>query len=222
MAATPHTLRQQHQAPPRRKPSTPHAKSPPVKSLNPVRLVVQLKRDPTPSIQDLPAQEIFCRLSASSAKVPNAPTPLGVQWNRKNNMIISFPAGTTRTAVKLLYPSIHSLVGSEDEHIIRFDVPWSKVHLAGILARDCLDLPITSEAELRHTLLLNPALQALSITIQPTWLKKPESITGTHTSAVIGFEDPDGSIKRALLKSTIFAFGETVTVKNWYDQLPAK
>ncbi|CUA67950.1 E3 ubiquitin-protein ligase listerin [Schizosaccharomyces pombe 972h-] [Rhizoctonia solani] len=206
---------------PRLLPSTSNAKPTAVKPLNPVHIVVQLKRDLTPPIRNLPAREVFCRLTESCAKLPNAPIPLGAQWNRKNNLIVSFPAGTTRTAIKLLYPSIHSLVGSVDKPVIRFDVPWRKVHLAGILARESPDLPITSEAELRHTLLLNPALQALNITVQPTWLKKPESITGTHTSAIIAFEDPDGSIERALLKSTIFAFGETVTVKKWHDQLPA-
>ncbi|CUA68733.1 Putative serine/threonine-protein kinase/receptor R818 [Rhizoctonia solani] len=170
----------------------------------------QLKRDPAPPIRDSPARDIFRQLVEYSAKVPNAPTPLGVQWNRRNNLIISFPAGTTRTTIKLLYPSIYSLVCPEDKPHIRFDVPWSKIHLAGILARDRLDLPITSEEELRHTLLLNPALQALNLTVQPTWLKKPENITGTHTSAIIAFEDPDGSIKRTLLKSAIFAFEQYV------------
>ncbi|EUC59532.1 hypothetical protein RSOL_317110, partial [Rhizoctonia solani AG-3 Rhs1AP] len=130
--------------------------------------------------------------------------------------------GTSRTSIKILYPSIHSLVGSEDPPTIRFDTPWRKIHLAGIRVRDHPDQPITSEEELQQTLQLNPALQALNITIKPTWLKKPENISGTHTSAVIAFEDSDGSIERVLLKSTIFAFGETVKVKKWHDKAPAK
>jgi hypothetical protein len=94
--------------------------------------------------------------------------------------------------------------------------------LAGIHARDNIGLPIASEEELRRTLLLNPALQTLNITVQPTWLKKPGAITGTHTSAIVAFEDPDGSVERALLKSTLFAFGEAITTKKWYERPPAR
>ncbi|KDN34738.1 hypothetical protein RSAG8_12180, partial [Rhizoctonia solani AG-8 WAC10335] len=137
---------------------------------------------------------------------------------RRGSVKLASPAGITRTAIKPLYPNIHSLLGSKDKLVIWFDIPWRKIHLAGIRARDSLELPITSEAELRQTLQLNPAFQTLDIAVQPTWLKKPESITGTHTSAVVAFEDKGGSIERALLKLTIFAFGEPVTMKKWHDQ----
>ncbi|EUC58205.1 hypothetical protein RSOL_237850, partial [Rhizoctonia solani AG-3 Rhs1AP] len=188
---------------PRTKPST--AKLSAVKPTNPARIVVQLKHLPALPIRDLPARDIYQHLVSSAATIPRAPTPLGVHWNRNNNLIIAFPAGTSRTSIKTLYPSIRSLV-----------------HLAGIRVREHPDQPITSEEELWQTLQLNPALQALTITIQPTWLKKPENISGTHTSAVIAFEDPDGSVERTLLKTTIFAFGETVTIKKWHDRPPAK
>ncbi|CUA70596.1 hypothetical protein RSOLAG22IIIB_09016 [Rhizoctonia solani] len=198
------------------------AKPSAVKSTSPVRIVVQLKHLPALPIRDLPARDIYQRLAASASTLPRAPTPLGVHWNRNNNLIISFPSDTSHTSVKTLYPSIRSLIGSENPPTIRFDVPWRKVHLAGIRVRDHPDQPIASEEELWQTLQLNPALQDLSITVQPTWLKKPESITGTHTSAVIAFEDLDGSVERALLKTTIFAFGKTVTIKKWHDRPPAK
>ncbi|EUC58761.1 hypothetical protein RSOL_275150, partial [Rhizoctonia solani AG-3 Rhs1AP] len=219
--ATSHNSGQQCQAPPRHLPSTPRPKPSAVKPLNPVRIVVQLAGITTPPIQDLPVPELFRRLTETCAKIPNSPAPLGMQWNRKNNLIVSFPAGTTRTAIEPLFTEIRSLVGSE-KPVIRFNTAWRKVHLAGIRVRNSPDLPITSEEDLRHTLQLNPAFQSLNITVQPTWLKKPENITGTHTSAVVAFEDPDGSIERALLKLTIFAFGETVTLKKWHDRPPVK
>ncbi|EUC60728.1 hypothetical protein RSOL_362090, partial [Rhizoctonia solani AG-3 Rhs1AP] len=125
--------------------------------------------------------------------------------------------GTTHTSIKTLYPSIQLFVGSNDKPVIHFDVPWCKVHLAGICARDDPDHPVASDEILRQSLQLNPALQAINITIQPTWLKKPESIVGTHSSVVVAFEDPDGSVERMLLKSELFTFGEAVTVKKWYD-----
>ncbi|EUC54981.1 hypothetical protein RSOL_079830, partial [Rhizoctonia solani AG-3 Rhs1AP] len=210
-----HTPRQ---AQPRRQPSTSRVKPTTAKLLNPVRIVVQLNHEPTLPVRDLPPPVLFRQLSDLCAKVTNAPAPLGAHWNRKLNLIIAFPAGTTRTSIKTLFPSICSLIGSKNKPTIRFDVPWCKVHLAGIRARDSLDLPITSEEELRQTLQRNPAIQALNITVHATWLKKPDNIASTHTSAIIAFEDPDGSIERTLLKSTIFAFGETVTLKKWHER----
>ncbi|CUA77644.1 hypothetical protein RSOLAG22IIIB_06696 [Rhizoctonia solani] len=218
-AAVSHTPLQEQPHPP---PTTPRAKPAAAKPTNPVRIVVQLKHFPTLPARDLPARDIYQQLVTSCATIPRAPTPLGVHWNRNNNLIIAFPAGTSRTTIKTLFPSIHSLVGTEDPPVICFDVPWRKVHLAGIHARNNTDQPITPVEELRQTLLLNPALLALKITIQPTWLKKPEAISGTHTSAIIAFEDPDGSVERTLLKSTLFAFGEAITVKKWHEKSPAR
>ncbi|EUC56822.1 hypothetical protein RSOL_201110, partial [Rhizoctonia solani AG-3 Rhs1AP] len=217
-----HAPRHQHQALPRQRPSTMKNKPTPAKLLSPVRIVVQLKDSPTLAVRALTPPDFFRQLTQACSKVPNAPILLGAHWNRNNNLIVSFPAGTTRTSIKTLYPSIRLFMGSEDKPVIRFDVPWRKVHLAGIRARDDPDHPIASNEVLRQSLQLNPALQAINITIQPTWLKKPESIVGTHSSAVIAFEDPDGSVERMLLKATLFAFGETVTVKRWHDQPPAR
>ncbi|CUA74681.1 Protein NLP9 [Rhizoctonia solani] len=220
--ATSHNSSQQRQAPPRHPPSTPRTKPPTVKPLNPVRIVLQLAGTSTPPIRDIPAPELFRRLTEACAKVPSSPAPLGAQWNRKNNLIISFPAGATRTAIKPIFPHICSLLGFKDKPVIRFDVPWRRVHLAGIRARNSPDQPIASLEDLCQTLQLNPTFQTLNITVQPTWLKKPEAIVGTHTSAVVAFEDPDGSIERMLLKSTLFAFGKMVTLKKWHDRTVAK
>ncbi|CAE6481185.1 unnamed protein product [Rhizoctonia solani] len=43
-------------------------------------------------------------------------------------------------------------------------------------------------------------------------------ITGTHTSARIASEDPDGSIQQSLLKTPVSVFGESITVKKWHDR----
>ncbi|KEP45432.1 hypothetical protein V565_274820, partial [Rhizoctonia solani 123E] len=129
--AVAHTPLQERPRPQPTMPSTKHAAAKPT-STNPVRIVVLLKHLPTLPMWDIPAQDIYRQLVASSAAIPRAPTPLGVHWNRNNNLIIAFPAGTSRTSIKTLYPSVHSLVSSTDLPIIRFDVPWHKIHLAGI------------------------------------------------------------------------------------------
>ncbi|KAG8751607.1 hypothetical protein FRC11_009222, partial [Ceratobasidium sp. 423] len=110
-------------------------------------------------------------------------------------------------------PTIRATISSEAEFTLRFDVPWRKIHIAGIRARDDLNSPIAAEDDLRRSPLLNLAIKNLKITVQASWLKKPEATAGTHTSAVIVFEDPEGSVERNLLKSTLFVFGERVTVK---------
>ncbi|EUC54166.1 hypothetical protein RSOL_032160 [Rhizoctonia solani AG-3 Rhs1AP] len=203
---------------PEPEPTPPPQSKTPVKPVNPARIVVDLKNYPTLPIRGLSAPDFFRQLVESCARVPGAPVPLGIQWSRKDNLIISFPAGTTQTSINTLFPTICSLVGTEEKPVIRFDVPWRKLHLAGIRARDSPDSPITSEEDLRQTLLLNLAIKYLNLTVQPAWLKKPESIAGTHTSAIIAFEDPDGTIERSLLKTPIFAFGEPITVKKWHDR----
>ncbi|KEP46380.1 phosphatidylinositol-4-phosphate 5-kinase [Rhizoctonia solani 123E] len=206
------------QVQPSPRPSTRKAKPATVKPLDPVRIVVQLTEEPTLPIRNLAAPELFHRLTEACTKSPNAPAPLGAQWNQRNNLILSFPAGTTRTAIESLYPDIRLFLGLP-KPTIRFVTPWRKIHLAGIRARNNPGQPVSSEEELRQTLLRNPALQTLNITIQPTWLKKPDNIAGTHTSAIFAFEDPDSTIERALLKSVIFAFGEQVTVKKSVKKL---
>ncbi|EUC55186.1 hypothetical protein RSOL_098080, partial [Rhizoctonia solani AG-3 Rhs1AP] len=98
---------------------------------------------------------------------------------------------------------------------ITFDTPWSTIHLANVHARLDSSGPVFSEAEVRETVLANPSLASLAITSQPRWLRKPDSITGTRSSVILSFEDPDGAIARTLLKTPIYAFGSPVTVKPW-------
>ena len=81
---------------------------------------------------------------------------------------------------------------------------------------------MAAEADLRQSLLLNPAIQALKIAVRALWIRKLENITGTHTSAVITFEDPDGTVERKLMKLALFVFGEKITVKKWLEKPPAK
>ncbi|EUC53456.1 hypothetical protein RSOL_001230, partial [Rhizoctonia solani AG-3 Rhs1AP] len=154
--ATSHQPRQAHSRPPL--PSH-KGKSMAAKSLNPVRLIVQLKHEPSLPIRDLPAPTLFRQLMETCATVPNAPIPLGVHWNQKGNLIVAFPAGTSRTAIKKLHPNICLLTGAKDTPTLRFDVPWRRIHLASIRARDHPDQPVASNEELRLTLQLNPAIK---------------------------------------------------------------
>ncbi|KAF8593525.1 hypothetical protein BDV93DRAFT_566446 [Ceratobasidium sp. AG-I] len=55
-----------------------------------------------------------------------------------------------------------------------------------------------------------------------TWIRNPAAITGAHSSFTLSFEDPDGSVRRALLKLRLFVFGAPVVVKSWVERAPAR
>ncbi|KDN41096.1 hypothetical protein RSAG8_07650, partial [Rhizoctonia solani AG-8 WAC10335] len=196
----------------------------PTKPSNPTRLIARLHDQPNLPIRNSPATKCFRRLTEAISKSPgqasNGPRLLGVQWNKKGNLILSFSNGTSRTTIKACYPAMRSVLGSESRIEFDFDVPWGRVHLANICAREGEDHILASEQDLQESLQYNPAIQSLKITMKARWLKKPEFITGMHTSAIIAFEDPDGTIEHSLLKSKIFAFGELVTMKKWHTKQP--
>ncbi|QRV96569.1 hypothetical protein RhiJN_24587 [Ceratobasidium sp. AG-Ba] len=210
-------------------PPTSRPKAQPVKApvLNPVRLVVR----PTSALfQQMPfaallvagPAEPFRLLSHSLSLSPTTArvTLLGVHQNRSKNLIVSLPHGTSDAHVDAVSTVIHStyrpLCGFPLS--VSRDVAWTKFMVSSVPARLKPGEPTFSEEEVRSSFLLNPAVKTLSITRPPRWIRNPASITGAHSSFTFSFQDPDGSLGRALAKSRLFVFGEPVHLKRWTDK----
>ncbi|KAL1711239.1 hypothetical protein EV715DRAFT_177919, partial [Schizophyllum commune] len=100
---------------------------------------------------------------------------------------------------------------------ISHDIPWSRVHLAGVLARESLDGTVIPDDILLQELLdNNPFLRTIRLTQGPHWIRNPENI-GFKSSLSFAFEDPDGSIIKDVLKRKIFMFGEEIRAKRWVE-----
>ncbi|QRV96753.1 hypothetical protein RhiJN_24771 [Ceratobasidium sp. AG-Ba] len=145
---------------------------------------------------------------------------LGVHQNRSKNLIVSLPHGTSDAHVDAVSTVIHStyrpLCGFPLS--VSRDVAWTKFMVSSVPARLKPGEPTFSEEEVRSSFLLNPAVKTLSITRPPRWIRNPASITGAHSSFTFSFQDPDGSLGRALAKSRLFVFGEPVHLKRWTDK----
>lgn len=140
---------------------------------------------------------------------------LGAHWNKSGNIVSSFPFGTPAATLDALPPAIRLALRLEDSVQVSRDVPWSKLMISSVLARDREGSPTYSEDVVHESLRLNPAFADLAITRPPRWIRRPTSITGAHSSLTFSFEDPDGSTARSLLKTPLFAFGAPVTLKRW-------
>ncbi|QRV97678.1 muscle M-line assembly protein unc-89 [Ceratobasidium sp. AG-Ba] len=156
----------------------------------------------------------------SLSPVSNSVTLLGVHQNRSKNLIVSLPHGTSDAHVDAITTVIHSTFTPLCSFplSVTCDVAWTKLMVSSVPTRPKPGDPTYSEEEVRSSFLLNPAVKALSIMRNPRWIRNPASITGAHSSFTFSFQDPDGSIGRALAKSRLFVFGKPVHLKRWTDK----
>ncbi|KDN33186.1 hypothetical protein RSAG8_13723, partial [Rhizoctonia solani AG-8 WAC10335] len=187
----------------------------------PVRVVIDFRGCPSEGFFDTPLALRFRQLNEFSLSRRTIPRPLGLHCNKRGNLLVSFPDDTPLDKLRLCLEDIKRCLGVAKTFKAYLDV-WAKVHIANVPARDSPGSPVYSEKALDETLRLNPAIKDLHIVTPPKWIRPPDKITGTRTSAVLVFEDPDGSIARQLIKAPIFAFGSPITVKRWLATPPVK
>ncbi|KAG8733465.1 hypothetical protein FRC11_006013 [Ceratobasidium sp. 423] len=164
------------------------------------------------------ADPLMILLSKDLKAVAPGCTPLRFHYNQKGNLIITFTPTTPRS---LLMSKLDVIRGTFElvAHVpILFDTPRSTIHLANVPAHSMDSGPVFDQTALADSILANPALSAPLLTSQPRWLRHPSKTTGARSSAVLAFEDPDGTIARQLLKAQIFVFGQLVTVKPWVNK----
>ncbi|KAL5637436.1 hypothetical protein ACGC1H_004008 [Rhizoctonia solani] len=188
----------------------------------PVRVVIDFRGSPPVGYFDTPLTLRFRQLDESARSCRRIPRPLGLHRNKRGNSLVSFPDDTPLDKLRPCLDDIKQCLGISLCFKAYPDVPWAKLHLANIPVRDSPDSPVYSEKALEKTLRLNPAIKDLHIVSPAKWIRPSDKITGTRTSAVLVFEDPDGSITRQLIKAPIFAFGSPITVKRWHPAPPVK
>ncbi|CUA75631.1 Muscle M-line assembly protein unc-89 [Rhizoctonia solani] len=143
---------------------------------------------------------------------------LGSHWNPSGNIILTFPSNTSDELVAEHIHIIRDALNLSPNLTISRDVPWSKLMLSSVFARDFSDDPVYSNEMLHEALIRNTAITNLKITQKPRWVRPPQEIKGFRSSIVFAFEDPDGSIAKSLLRAQIFMFGSPVRVKRWVDK----
>ncbi|KAH7343163.1 hypothetical protein B0J17DRAFT_764394 [Rhizoctonia solani] len=177
---------------------------------------------PAPRYFNTPLVLRFRQLNESCHFRGKIPRPLGLHRNKRGNLLVSFPDDTPLAKLRPHLEDIKRCLGVLESFKTCLDIPWAKVHIANVPARDSPDSPIYPEKALDETLRLNPVIKDLHLVTPPNWIRSSGKITGTRTSAVLVFEDPDGSATWQLIKAPVFAFGSPITVKRWLATPPAK
>ncbi|KAG8699339.1 hypothetical protein FRC09_006672 [Ceratobasidium sp. 395] len=194
---------------------------------NPVRLVVRptntkFKQKPFAMLLVNGPSNPYRLLSHALSLSPTTKdvTLLGVHENRSGNLIVSLPCDTPDTTVNTIITVIHATFTPTlcFPLLITRDVAWTKLMVSSVKACPDSGAPTHSEEEVKASFLLNTAIQDLTITRGPRWVRNPASITGAHSSFTFSFQDPDESIGRGLAKSHLFMFGEPVHLKRWTDK----
>ena len=98
------------------------------------------------------------------------------------------------------------------------NVKWSRMVLSSIPSGKTPDSPAYSSYSLHAELAAaNPDYSNLTIRQFPSWLRNPDHLAdGQLSSASFAFEDPDGSLARRLIGTSLTAFGNLrCVIKPW-------
>jgi hypothetical protein len=166
-----------------------------------VRIVIRCSRAPkssNPSTR-LPPRTIADRVNAIAAKADPSvfPKVIGVNWNRSNNIILTYPSGTNAAYLAdfIKQHGVCEALGIPTDTLISEDVPWSKIMITHVPTGFGDESGVFSDTEVAETFKSsNEWTKNIRFAQQPRWLKKPESINKVLSSIVTSFDDPDGSI----------------------------
>jgi hypothetical protein len=188
--------------------------------IQPIRYVVRYCGHPPNQDQRLLPKIICSRINNKLRLIPSAKglSVLGSHWNASGNCILTFPPQTSAKLIEDHYPAIKSAMGLCDDQVISRDLPWSKVTLRAVYARDMPNSNVYTNEELLASLMANPVMNKVKITQPPRWVRRPEDIDGFKSSISFAFEDPDGQMIKLLLKTQLFMFGSPVRAKRWEDK----
>ncbi|KAG8794963.1 hypothetical protein FRC12_019534 [Ceratobasidium sp. 428] len=190
-----------------------------------VRIVVRCSRHPRSADSNtrLPARSIAERINTAIAKAsPNPPPKLiGVNWNRSNNIILTFPPNTSvPSTIDLLKRSgVLKALDFPPDTPLSADVPWSKIMITHVPTGFGEEAGVFPDHQVVQSFLeSNEWAKKLRFGQQPRWLKRPDTINKPLSSVVLSFEDPDGSIIREVLRKPVFMFSTLVRTKRWEDK----
>jgi hypothetical protein len=192
----------------------------------PVEFVVRFPEGKLPREHRLEPPLLVARLNRKFAETPSAQSfrAVAASWTANGNVKIFFPPGAN---VHELSKEGHlrliasAVVGEHDTHAVTgFNGRWTKLVIGNVLVRHWDSPNQFSPAELMEELRFSnaTAFENLRVTQEPRFVLPEERIAGSHSSISLAFEDPDGSIGKKLLRTTIFMFGNKTTVREWRDK----
>ena len=103
----------------------------------------------------------------------------------------------------------------------RANVKWSKILINNVPVDSNPDWgPWTPEECHRSLCTHNPSYTKLKVTQKPSWVRQPSSLqTGSHSSLVVAFEDPDGTARCHLLNDQqLYILRVKAKVKRWKEK----
>lgn len=204
--------------PPPPKPKPKQAHPPPKKILLPqavIRFRDHVDPESRPSFTDLVANlnnKLHLDNEYSHVRV------VGVKWTTASNLLVRAQAPSPNiltNALQNVVPTMPFLGCIKD---IIPNVKWSRVVLSSIPSGKTPDSPAYSSYSLHAELAAaNPDYSDLTIRQFPSWLRNPDHLAdGQLSSASFAFEDPDGSLARHLIGTSLTAFGNLrCVIKPW-------
>ncbi|KAH9953514.1 hypothetical protein BC827DRAFT_1273394 [Russula dissimulans] len=151
-----------------------------------------------------------------------------VCWTAWGNLIITAGPSTPSKVLHEASPHIGSIIhkafrqdSSAPSPPVRPNVRWSKLLIHGVPTNASESQGPSNPDECHEALLAtNPSYSSLLITRKPSWVCSPSSYqSGSVSSLVVAFEDPDGSTLRSLLQSRhLYIFGTQAKASETSDK----
>ena len=151
------------------------------------------------------------------------------KFTSKGNLVLTAHHATSQSQLDSISPQITNYVAKLLSDIgktppspitTRANVKWSKILINSVpVGISKTRGPWTPEENHCSLAAHNPAYTSLTITQQPNWVRPPTTLTsGTRSSLVMAFEDPDGSARRTLLASKyLYIHGNRARVSRWKE-----
>ena len=143
---------------------------------------------------------------------------VGVKWTAASNLLVRANAPSPDELVAALESATAVMATPAPIKQIIPNVRWSRVVLSNVHTGKTPNSPAHHPAILNLELTTaNPEYRNLTIRQFPSWLRNPDSLKDNQLSSVaFAFEDPDGSLARRLVGSSLTAFGNLrCIVKAW-------
>jgi hypothetical protein len=170
-------------------------------------------------------QEICKHLNAALFSSTHQVILSAVRWTPKNNLVVIAGPDTTADHLNAASPFISDTLAT----FLSRDSPprpitscegtsWSCILIRGIPTGVSPTRGAYSPSECHHALMVdNPFYCTIHLTQPPSWVKSPALYSsGSLSSLVVVFEDPDGkTLKGLLAQRHLFAFGHVGKLRQW-------
>ncbi|KAG9088664.1 hypothetical protein FRC06_001931, partial [Ceratobasidium sp. 370] len=185
------------------------------------RFSVTLRGNASEITKRLPPRSMRERTNAALIKINSPIRLVTAEWNRKNNLVLSFPYGTATKDVERAIPAIQKAIDLPEDSIFTRCTSWSKVVLSSVPTGVDMGhgVRFSSEELLEELRASNPITGPLEITQPPRWITKNTNLEKVKSSFTFAFEDnADGEGLKELLRHRFSMFGETIKIAKWTEK----